>query len=420
MRFILIFILFPLSVVAQQLRYEDYVYVPEIKAVQCYNSSQEQSFPAIPLNSGIGLRLSFDDISGTPQNIFYSIEPCTPEWKPANLQQLEYMEGFAEDRIANYQFSYNTLQKYVHYELQFPNENMRPTISGNFLLKVYKNNDPNQLLFTRRFLIVENIVPIGIALVQSPVVDERFKKHKIDFTINIPKNYQINNPFSDLRIVVMQNNRWDNCQYTTKPLFIRDNQLIYSQNESNIFDAGNEFRKFDMRSLRYQSERVGKIKIDTLNEVFLVYDIAKTFDRYVFLNDFNGNYFVRVQEFNNPPVEADYAWVNFTLRYSPVFTDGDVYITGKLTDWQYTSANKMQYDYAAQAYRGKLYLKQGVYDYQYVLLPKTSKKPDITITEGQRFETENEYTVYVYHQAVGANYFRIVGVNSLKSNTLIR
>lgn len=403
-----------------QLRYADAVYNTDIKTILCYNDGNEQSFPMYTLNSDGKLFISFDDISGNVKNFFYAIEPCTPDWKPANLQPLEYQNGYSEDRISNSTFSYTTRQRYVHYEFSFPNENMQPTISGNFILKVYEDNDPSKLAFTRRFLVLETGLTVSAVLVRSPIVDDRDTKQKINFTITIPDGYRVDNPFNDIKAVVMQNERWDYAQMNTKPLFVRENKLIYEQNEANIFDAGNEFRKFDLRSFRFLAEHIGKITSDSLNEVLLVSDLTTTFDRYVFLNDFNGKYYVRVNEFNNSNIQADYAWVNFSLPYDPVLTNGNLYVNGKFADWDTTAATKMRYDYAAHMYRARVYLKQGVYDYQYNFWEKGSKSPDIGLTEGARFETENRYTVLVYHRPTGSRYFHLVAYTQLNSNPAVQ
>lgn len=414
---VFIFVLFiSLELKGQKTVYQDNVFLPEIKTIQLYNTAAEQSFPILTLNSDEQLLLAFDDLTGQNKNLFYTIEPCNPDWTSAGLQQFEFMDGYLENRITNYFSSHSTLQAYLHYELTFPHENLKPTISGNYILKVYQDNDTEQLVLTRKFLIVEPIVGVTATVTRSPIVDDMEHKQKVNFNILIPPDYTISDPFLDVNVVVLQNDRWDNMKFNDKPLFIRDHILIYEQTDANIFDASNEFRRFDMRSLRYQTEHIASIKKDSLNKVILTLDLPHTFNRYVSINDLNGRYYPRIQEYNNPSVEADYAWVEFSLPYSPVFNTGDVFLSGKFTDWNFASIYKMNYDYTNKYYKGLVYLKQGVYDYQYVLMEKGAIEPDCGILEGNRFEAENNYSVLVYHKPIASKYFHLIGYTRINSN----
>lgn len=408
--------LYSLELMGQKTVYQDNVFLPEIKSIELYNTAAEQSFPILTLNSEEQLLLAFDDLTAQNKNLFYSIEPCNPDWTSAGLQQFEFMEGYLENRISNYASSRNTLQPYLHYEVTFPHENLKPIISGNYILKVYLDNDPDQLVLTRRFLIVEPIVSVAATVTRSPIVDDLEHKQKVNFTILIPPDYSISDPFLDVNVEVLQNDRWDNMKFNDKPLFIRDHALIYEQADANVFDASNEFRKFDMRSFRYQTEHIASIKKDSVNKVVLTTDLAHTFNRYVSVSDLNGRYYPRIQEHNDPNTEADYAWVEFTLPYSPVFNTGDVFLSGKFTDWNFAPIYKMNYDYTNKCYKGYVYLKQGVYDYQYILMEKGALEPDCGLLEGNRFEAENNYSVLVYHKPIASRYFHLIGYTRINSN----
>lgn len=395
------------------------VFDPAIKTVQFYNASVEQSFPMIELNGGDKLRLSFDDIGGGIRNLFYTIEPCNPDWTSNTyLLPSDYMQGFNEVRISSYRLSFNTTQQYTHYESVFPNENLQNIISGNFILKVYEDNDPEKLVLVRRFCVLERLLGVGAFMVRAPMIEDRDAKHKVNFSIGTRTGPRIDNPYTDIVGVVLQNYRWDNAQYTRKPQFVRPETIEYSQDEANVFDAGNEFRRFDIRTLRFKSDRIDLIYADSFNYVKLFCDKGRNFDRYVTLIDMNGSYLVRVQEFTDPAYEADYSWVSFCLPWPEPFAGEDVYVQGRFCDWGYTEQNKLQYDYSSHAYRGKLYLKQGIYDYQYVV--KGNNGIDITSTEGNRIETENTYQVLVYHKPSGSNYFKLAAFTAINSQTSYR
>ena len=103
--------------------------------------------------------------------------------------------------------------------------------------------------------------------------------------------------------------------------------------------------------------------------------------------------------------------------YEPV-TDGNLYIFGALTDWHYQKEAIMKYDSKYSAYTGTLYLKQGYYNYEYVLLKNNATVGDETFIEGNHYETENDYSIYVYNQEQGTNYDKLIAVKRL--NSIIR
>jgi hypothetical protein len=398
------------------LKYDDYNYKPNIKTVQVYESSWEYSSPLINLNSNEQIELAFDDIDGDQKQYSLTFVHCNADWTPSDLMVSEYLSGFFDLNIINFSYSMNTLQKYTHYTILFPQQNLKFTKSGNYLVYVYLNGDKKDLVLSRRIMVYENKVNIAHTFRQSSG-DEQFSKQHIDFTI-YGSNYDITNPYSDLKVTLTQNNRWDNAVTNIKPTFMGGNQLTYSLDDASTFNGGNEFRYFDIRSMRFYTEKVKEIYRDEQlkNHVVLYPEDMRTTKPYLFYNDINGSFLIKNRDTKgNQDVEADYVYVDFFLPYPNPESAGNFYILGKLTDWRMNKASKLTYNYKRFGYEARLYLKQGYYNYVYVLSNDAKKGGDETVIEGDHWDTENDYCIYVYHRKIGSYYDQLVGCKKMNS-----
>lgn len=395
-------------------RYEDYTYVQNIRTVQLYPAVDDLKPAIIPLNEGMNLKLSFDDLDSDFKNYSYTFIHCDAYWRQSNIQKQEYLVGFTDNYIQNYRFSINTLTPFVHYSLEFPNRDVRFSKSGNYLLVVYQNDDPNDVVITRRFMLYEQIVAIGGDVKRATSAEYRDTHHEIDFFIN-HANYAIQDPFRDLKVVIQQNRRWDNAIYGIQPRFIRGNQLDYDYELENLFVAGNEFRYFDTKDLNLLLQRVAKIEYTDAWQVYVDNDNPRTFAKYSFYDDVNGLRVIRNQRGRDNDLEADYAWVHFRLRMPEPEENGNIYLFGQMSDWNIRPEFQMHYNYEQFAYEGKVFLKQGYYNYAYLLLKDGEYTGDISHVEGTRFETENDYAVYVYNMELGQRYDRLIGVMFINS-----
>lgn len=399
-------------------RYHNYVYIPTIKTVLLHVDGFELTPPMLELNGKERLRLSFDDMDTEQRDLWYSIEHCNADWQASALPTNMYIQGQFQDFISDFQYSFNTRTNYIHYSVVFPSDNMKITRSGNYLLKVYENNDPEQLVLTRRFMVYEQKAKITTAL-RRPVPPSLRETHQeIDFEVDFSA-LQVVNPQENVKVSVMQNFRWDNAMYQIKPFFVRDRKLIFDYDDgTNCFPAGNEFRFFDVRSIRVQMERVWRIVTDSTPVVIhLMPDAVRSFGNYVTYQESNGAFFVRTTDGGrNHAIDADYVWVNFYLPYESPFIDGNLYVFGALSDWQFKEDFKMFYDYQNKAYRARILLKQGFYNFIYSFLPNSKQKGDDSLMEGDFFQTENDYYIMVYQRALMNNFDELVGF--LKVNTV--
>jgi hypothetical protein len=396
---------------------ENRVYATRIKTVLLHKEGFEMSAPVMRLGSLEQLRLSFDDLDPDLKRFRYTIRHCEADWTTsAELMITEYIDGFQDDPINDFAYSYNTTTNYTHYSLVFPTSNLRPKISGNYIIIVYLD-DPANVILTWRFMVAENS-PLAITgnARQANNVADRFTRQQVDFTLEY-NGMTINDPTRELKIVVTQNDRWDNAVRGLTPRFVRGSSLDYTDVPQCLFDGGNEFRPFDIKSLLYNSERIRKIDYSKEGyQVYLLDDQRRTFKNYVTDKEINGRKLIKNEVYaNNSDIEADYAWVHFFLPFEAPLGNGQLHILGAVTDWQLNDSSRMNYDFQRKGYEKTLFVKQGYYNYLYVFKDNKTGKADFSLIEGNHWETENEYTVWVYFHPAGNQYDRLIAVQDFNT-----
>jgi hypothetical protein len=400
----------------QIITYKNQITNPNIKTVLCHKKEEELSLAIINLGSNDKLLISFDDLDGDKKNYLYTIIHCNSNWTESELMLSEYIDGFTEEYISNYEFSFNTIQKYTHYQFEFPSTNIKPRLSGNYIFKIYEENG-NTIIY-KRFMVLENQLHVNANVRRATLAEDRNTKHEVDFTIKHP-NLIIGDPFSDIKVHIKQNNREDNAITDLKPQFVRNDELIYDYENSNTFWGNNEFRYFDFKSLRYQSERIKNIDFDsTYNHVYLFNDKKRPFDRYsIFEFDINGKFIIKSQEGWKSSIEADYAFVHFTLPMNNI-SYGDLYLLGAFSDWELKDDFKLKYNSKQKRYEGSIYLKQGYYNYHYALKDITTNRVDVSFIEGTHYQTRNDYYIYVYYRSASDRYDKFIGFLKTSSKEL--
>ena len=372
--------------------------------------------PMITLSSNEQLQLSFDMLKPTNEFLQYTFVHCNASWQQSNMTQNEYLSGNYINNIQDFKFSTNTYQKYVMYKCNFPNSEVKFTRSGNYILKVFRNFDENDLVLTRRFMVLDSKVIVSARVNSATDVRYRFSKQQVDFTIDY-KNYVIPNPYIDVKTAILQNNNWSNAITSLKPAFVNNGQLVYNYVEGNLFGGGNEFRFFDIRSLRFFSYNVAEKYVDSMKNAVLKPDETRAHLAYFNQFDYNGRRAIQNKDGTKVPEDGDYALVHFFLRSDHEISPGGVYIFGELTDWQLKDRYKMEYDPEKRYYTKKVKLKQSYYNYEYVTIGEDGHSPDLTFTEGDHYETENDYDIYVYHKNQQYGYDELVGYLHFNSMT---
>ena len=396
---------------------DSYFQKSSIKTVQLHKLGWKMSYPIIQLNSNDQLVLSFDDMGEETKSYNYTIVHCNRDWQPSDLLETEYTTGYTQNPINDYSFSFNTKFIYTHYKLMFPNRDFKILKSGNYLIKVFEDNDSDNPVLVRPFMVYEPLVQIAPRIKYSTNTSIYLGVQEVDFNILHPR-FAIDNPNDEMKVVLMQNGRLDNQITDLKPVFIRPGELVYDYNRENLFEGGNEYRWLDIRSTRFAPEYVKNIVYhDPYYHFELFPDLPRNGKSYFYKEDFNGRYYIEVREFNDPDIEADYVYVHFSMLAIKPYPDGDIYVMGELTNWQVNESNKMIYNPMNNRYELTLLLKQGFYNYQYLFVKHGETKGELQRIEGSFGQTENDYIILAYYKRTGDYYDHLVGVsiaNSLK------
>lgn len=430
--FILIFSLLPILLFSQEedtlpFLSENAVLSPNLRTVKCHLAGFPIANPIININSG-KIQLSFDDMEGDVVNYTYDVTICNKNWEKTKLEPLEYKDGYTRGDLDEYDFSYNTYTDYTHYRLIFPNGEMSVTRSGNYLLNVY--NEDDELVIVRRFLVVEPLVNVFTTMNLPVNIIKQHTHQEIDFKVTY-KDVAIQTPMTDISATILQNGRWDNAIQDIQPRYSRLEELDFDYQDKIVFDAGKEFRYADLRNFRNKTATVARLEaLEDGFDIYLYTDENREDLAHFAYKDINGKYIIQnkravslnVKEFStnstydeNHDLVSDYAFVFFSLDAPRKFDDADVYIFGELSDWQLKDEFKMKYNEANQVYAQRVILKQGYYNYNYTVVPKKSKEISFVETEGNWYETENEYTILIYYTPFGARNDRLIAVHSFSS-----
>lgn len=379
-----------------------------IKTIQL-RPLQENNFSAIvPL--GTVLELSFDDLDADSKEYQYKVEHMTHDWQKSRLLSSQYIDGFDQNYINNVTNSFNTFQSYSHYEVKIPNVNTVITKSGNYLLSVLDAYD--EVVFTRRFVLYENLATIGVSVARSRNTKTVNTQQTIQFSVNHP-NIQINNPGLEINVAIIKNNNWNETITDLQPTFFKPNQLLYTYTNKTNFWGDNEYLNFDSKIIRNKSLNIVKItKDDVFNHYIYPYEYNE-FLEYTYNPDINGQFVIRTLEGNDNDndTEADYALMHFTLQVDEMFKEKEVYVYGAYNDFSISNKNRMYFNPNTNAYNASILLKQGFYNYTYATIG-TDGLVNTHQINGSFFETENEYTVITYYKPFGSLYDRVIGVGT--------
>lgn len=384
-----------------------------IYSLNVYSNKNVNNQPIIELDSNQEITINFDYIQDDSQDLPYKIVHCNADWKESNLPESKFIDGFTNNYITNYKLSFNTNLNYTNYSLNIPNEDIKIKKSGNYKLYVFKNDNKTDTLLIANFYVIEPITNIKARV--RTCTNPRYIKtgQEVDFEVDY-SNIKIFDSMNDFRTFVWQNGDQYNKK-ELKPIFIRENYLSFDYNEENVFDAGNEFHQFNTSSDKYIGRYIQSV---TENQDFSYYNLMPSYNRhyksYLYEKDINGNFIINANNRGDINTEADYVYVNFILAMDTPL-DKDIYVYGKLSNWGIKDKYRLKYNLKIRAYTLSLLLKQGYYNYTYLVVDKKKNKYDNTFIEGSHYQTENDYYITIYLRNYSENYDRLVGFKQINS-----
>ncbi|MDR1525597.1 MAG: DUF5103 domain-containing protein [Tannerella sp.] len=391
------------------------IFRDDIKSLEIKVDGELLSEPFIELNGNRRIKIIFDALHHSSGRFAYSVIHCDADWKKSALLPIEYMKGFQHVTIEDFANSMNTMTHYTNYQVFFPNEEMQLTVSGNYVIQVYEEDDMENIIFTACFSVVEPLIAIDASISGNTDIDFNKAHQQVDFTIN-QTNINITYPQNDLKIFVYRNNDRNDIRTDIQPSVVINKQFLYKHNRDLIFEAGNEYRRIEFPTHRYNGMGVEKTGFyNPYYHVTLFRERKRAANTYLYDQDQNGRFFIHCSECQDPDTEADYCVVHFSLE-SEFMHDGDIHIAGDLFNNIIDGRSRMEYNTETGSYEKPVMLKQGLYNYHYVFVAKGAAKATLNETEGNFFETENEYTIAVYYRPMGARYDRLIGVKTAGGN----
>jgi len=405
---LLLLVLLPLispSQVAEEVVPPDF-----IKTITFKSNTTQGQLPILKL--GESLLLEFDALTGNEEDFYYVIEHFNFDWTPSNLVKSEYLKGLDNQRILTYDNSFNTYQIYSHYNLSIPNAQTRALLkSGNYMISIY--DDYDELMFSRKFMIYEDLANVGVKVKRSRDVKAIAEKQSVDLVITT-NGMNLNNPLETIKALIIQNNNLNTAISNLKPQYTLGNELIYRYDTESAFWGGNEYIFFENKDIRAANIGVQFIDLQELYHNYLYTNISRKNRPYTYNPDINGNFLVTVVDRDNPDIEADYAMIHFSLQHNELI-DQDVYVYGNFNAFSIEPLTKMKYNPESNRYEAVIELKQGFYNYKFVTVDKKTGELDQGAISGNFWETENNYKVLVYYKDLGSRYDRLIGFGEATS-----
>lgn len=411
----LLFFVGTLSLSAQTSDTRQHIYHPAFKSLQVEVEGRRMMPPVISLNSDDRILISFDEIADERRYMRYELIHCDASWRPEGLVDSEFLDGFNQGDIDDFDYSRATTVHYVNYRIAIPNAQMRPLISGNYLVRVYPEDDPETTLLTARFSISEDSMTISGDVSSRTDIDTNDSHQQLAVIVDAG-DAPIDDIYSDIRLVIEQNGRNDNSIAITRPLRAVGKKAIFEHLRPLIFNAGNEYRRMEIVSVNYPGMHVESIdRIEPYYHFTLTTDTPRKNEMYLYDQTQYGRFTIREYDSDRSDTEADYALVDFTLDIDELH-GFDVYIDGDFTQRSFDDSSKMSYNRTTGRYEKRLLLKQGAYNYQYLAVAQGQNTGLTSAIEGDKYPTVNEYVVRAYYRPRGTRYDRLADIKVFYSN----
>jgi len=379
-----------------------------IKTITIRDDNNPSQFPIIEL--GNTFELEFDVLNGLEEDYYYKINHYNFNWTKSDLTKSEYLSGYDNNKIYNYKNSFNTYQLYSHYELKIPNQDVQIKKSGNYIISVY--NEYDEIMFSKKLIVYENLSKIKIGVYRSRELKDINQKQVIQFEIETFKS--LNNPKTNVKSLIIKNNDLDQSISNLRPQYTIGNKLIYKYANEASFLGGNEFLNFENKDVRGIDINIRSFSLNEIYHNFLYSDYPRKNSTYTFNPDINGSFLVTAIDTDDSEIEADYVNVHFFLKTTKIDDSENIYVYGNFNGFKKLESNKMKYNTISEGYESIIKLKQGFYNYNYIL-ENHNKELNSGYFSGNFDETENNYKVIIYYRNFGSRFDRVIGFNEINS-----
>ena len=347
---------------------------------------------------------SFDDLNIKKSSYYYKINHFDFEWKHSKALKSEYIDGYDDNLIETFDNSYNTLIDYTNYQISIPNENLKLKISGNYSISIHNEN--GDFLFEKKFSVLNKMISTNIKIKRSTDLKKIDSHQNIDISVTCDNCNKFIGNSSDLKLVILKNNNWNDYKVIERPDYFLNNTLIF---KDISFEGGNEFLNFDNSKINSTNIKVYKTELNDFYETYLRTDIDRTNSIYQYNPDINGSFVIN-NNFNIPEIENDYTLVKFSLKPERIDEKNRVFIIGEFNDYKITDKYELKLN--DDIYNGEFKFKQGFYNYKYLsVLPGNKVKK----YAGNFWETQNIYNALLYQKKLTEKYYKLISISELSS-----
>lgn len=401
--FVFIISLMPLPMLAWH-----QIKAPNVKSLQVILNDDFEALPVLRLNSRDVLSIGFDELSHNYHRFVYHLEPCNPDWTPVEgLFESDWLSGLNDQPIEDYENSINTTVLYTHYEFRFPNEYTNVRMSGNYRLHIIDEDMPDEDALVVELRVVEPICNVGLGIRTNTDIDLNDSHQQVEMTLRL-NGLRVIRPDEEIQTMVMQNGREDNMKLNIVPTHITPQALKWEHNRRLIFDAGNEYHKFEVLDPHHISMGLASAMWDEDTRSWHAVPYPCTPSKsYLYDVDANGAFLLRNSDNYEAERTSEYVYVHYNLQPLRIYDDAQVRLIGR---WAMEDPENyvMTYNEETQTYQACVLQKLGYYNYQIVLCDFDGT-PHTMPEEGSYFQTENRYEALIYYKGTGARAWRLVG-----------
>ena len=388
------------------------VKVPNVKSLQVVVNNNWLDMPVMKLNSNDILNIGFDEMSHNYHRFVAHIERCEADWTTSDqLFESDWLEGFNDQVIEEYENSLNTTVLYTHYQLQIPNEQCRLKMSGNYRIHVLDEDENNEEVLVAEFRVVEKRMDVGLSVTTNTDLDFNEKYQQVNLSVNY-NSLKVTNPSEQLQIFVFQNGREDNMKDNPRPNYVTPTSLRWEHNRSLIFDAGNEYHKFEVLDPTHITLGLDHVEWNEEERKYHVYPfVCEPQRNYLYTEDADGAFYIRNSDNYENDRLSDYVYVHYRLCPAPFYEYSRIIIDGQWAT-EAPETYYMEYNDKDKSYNATILQKMGYYNYQLLMLDADGTTHHLP-EEGNFFQTENRYSALVYYRGISERTWRLVGHQSI-------